>query len=335
MKFARLVYQDKDSSITKYTNVGDWFQTFAVDNLYQLMNIQPDDIIEINRSDLKNYNGEKAVLVMQGWFNQLEREDFFPLSPNIVPIFLGFHRLDSKKIMVAQDELIGCRDEKTFLNMKKLGYNAFVSGCLTITLPRRSQEKKYSEVFFVDVPNSLFEYVPEEILINSHKITQEIVNVSNPEEEARKLIEWYRDSAKLVVTSRLHCAAPCLGMGIPVILVRKYFDDRYGWIDKWLKLYTPDKFSEIDWEPEVIDIREERELLLSIFEREIFNRDITEESCKLSNGFLQRERTPFSEPSIFVRLFWEFQKVAPKLSNFIRYRLLRSFTVIGNDAENM
>ena len=37
MKFARLVYNDKMNAITKYSNVGDWFQTFAVDCFYKSM----------------------------------------------------------------------------------------------------------------------------------------------------------------------------------------------------------------------------------------------------------------------------------------------------------
>ena len=92
MKFARLVYNDKMNAITKYSNVGDWFQTFAVDCFYKSMEIEETNIIEINREDLTTYHGEKLIVIMQGWFNQLNKKDVFPISQDIIPIYFGLHR---------------------------------------------------------------------------------------------------------------------------------------------------------------------------------------------------------------------------------------------------
>ncbi|WP_141082403.1 polysaccharide pyruvyl transferase family protein [Campylobacter devanensis] len=35
------------------------------------------------------------------------------------------------------------------------------------------------------------------------------------------LLQTYKNKAKLIATSALHCAAPCTAMGIPVILIAK------------------------------------------------------------------------------------------------------------------
>ena len=67
-----------------------------------------------------------------------------------------------------------------------------------------------------------------------------------------------RDTAKLVVTSRLHIASPCLAMGIPVILAKKHFGDRFGFIDCFLPTYTPEKYNDIDWSPSPINFEEEK-----------------------------------------------------------------------------
>src|SRR5690606_3529899 len=34
---------------------------------------------------------------------------------------------------------------------------------------------------------------------------------------AQELLDYYREEAGLVVTSRIHCAMPCAAMGIPVV----------------------------------------------------------------------------------------------------------------------
>lgn len=333
MKYGRIVYNNPKNSITEYTNVGDWIQTFAIDELYKKMGVSDDDIIEINRSELTCYKGEKCVVIMQGWFNQLEKKDFFPLSSNLIPIFIGFHRIEKGQFDVLDNTLIGCRDEATYNFLKKNGNNVYLSGCLTITLPKREKTNEQKETFFVDVPEKLFEYVPKELMENSHKISHEIFNRENPEEDSKKLLEMYKEKAALVITSRLHCAAPCLALGIPVILVRNYFDDRYSWIDKYIKLYTPEQFDRIDWTPEAIDIEDKKQLLFEIFEGQINNKEIEEKCEKISEFYLKRQKTKLKTP-LRTKAFWKLSKINPELANFIRLKILKRFTVIDLDVEN-
>lgn len=68
MKYARLVYgkNNKQMSVVQYANLGDYFQTFAIDNIYKELQIKEEDIVTINRSELYKYEGEELTLPMQG-----------------------------------------------------------------------------------------------------------------------------------------------------------------------------------------------------------------------------------------------------------------------------
>jgi len=40
---------------------------------------------------------------------------------------------------------------------------------------------------------------------------------------SEEILSYYKDNAKLMITSRFHCAMPCIAMGIPVIFFGKKF----------------------------------------------------------------------------------------------------------------
>lgn len=343
MKVARIVYNDYNNNVTMYSNMGDWFQTFAIDNLYEKAGIPKEDIIEINRADLKTYHGEKCIVIMQGWFNKLGHIEFFPVSNDIVPIYIGLHRTEKrniKKEYFKNVSNVGCRDYATYCLFSKRGIDAYISGCLTVTLPERKKKETQQDIFFVDAPKEVFSYLPKEYKEskNVHIISQEIERCENPEKEAYNLLKLYQDKAALVVTSRLHCAAPCLGMGIPVILVREYFDDRYVWINKYLTLYEPKDFKNIDWFPTNPNIHESKKILEDLVIAEISgNQSIANEKSQLIHMMysgceeLDKIHTP-----IKTRCFWTLSKYMPRLSNFIRWKVLKPFTVMANsDRKNI
>jgi hypothetical protein len=68
--------------------------------------------------------------------------------------------------------------------------------------------------------------------------------------EAEKLLKRYR-SAKLVITSRLHCALPCLALGTPVILLRRGVesDPRFSGLRELVRHHgDPSLPIKINWE---------------------------------------------------------------------------------------
>ncbi len=150
-------------------------------------------------------------------------------------------------------EPIGCRDFYTVNILKKYGVESYYSSCLTTTLSKIDIPKT-DDIIFFDVLFNLdkkayYERVPRHYYrdlikfklpkLGNHKeylksiFPAEIVDKSKFEtafykekgttandrfNEAERLLKIFA-SAKLVITSRIHCALPCLAMRTPVIFV--------------------------------------------------------------------------------------------------------------------
>lgn len=344
MKYARLLYGKNENQLAtaQYVNIGDYFQTFAIDNIYKIMQIPEEDIISIDRKRLTEYTGRLLRLPMQGWFGYIKGIEIFPLPQAVSPAFLGYHCITKKNYSAKcihtykQYEPICCRDETTYLFMRKHGINAYLTGCMTITLPERECEPEKIHVFLVDAPQGIEKYMPEELKEHITYITQEVqvisanddkTELSRLENLSHELLKRYKKEATLVVTSRLHCAGPCLGMGIPVILARNYFDDRYAWIDKYLKLYTPDQFQNINWYPEKVDLSDIKPQLIKMADQIIRNDPHKEETIRQIHEFyMNRTRNKIHVP-FYTKIYLQLHETFPQLADFIREVVLKRFTV--------
>ncbi len=204
------------------SNVGDHIQSLAAEQFLPEINVR------LNRDSLSNYQGEEPVLlIMNGWFSH-SPNTCFPPANQISGLYWGFHVTawnNSWKFIAKKDTLaylkryepIGCRDRYTAEKLRTYGIRSFYSKCLTLTLPIRNNTPKDGYNIFVDFPSSL---APKHIQRNSLSISHFIP--SNLSEKikriyARYLINLYKENAKLIITTRLHCALPCIAMGIPVI----------------------------------------------------------------------------------------------------------------------
>lgn len=74
---------------------------------------------------------------------------------------------------------------------------------------------------------------------------------------ARSLLRQFSE-ARLVITSRLHCALPCLAFGTPVVMLHRYANDpRFAGINRYLRIYGAESTqSNINWAPDPVDIAE-------------------------------------------------------------------------------
>jgi len=310
MKFGRLIYRYKGNSYVEkgaIYNIGDNMQTFAVDNLYRKMGIPAEDIIDINFADMWNYEGEEVILPMAGYGSHYKRFHQFPTSDKIIPFFIGFEMSDP-----ACDDIvpylkkyapIGCRDEATMQLLTEKGVPAYVSGCLTITLPRRRKSPTVPKTFFVDVSSKLEEYIPDRIRENSEYIRHEgeLKNVPMTEEErqeieemARNILHRYRDEAGLVVTSRLHAAAPCVALGVPVIVAIDNIDKRFSWLDKLIPIYDSTRYADIDWDAKICDCEEVKERLFEVFKSNITALSSRTVMTTISNYWMDRDKADYN-----------------------------------------
>lgn len=82
MKYGVIVFDNK------VVNIGDWGQSYAVLKLYEKMGISQSEIVYFNIRELSSYRGEKILLPMCLWFGRRHGYSFFPISEDIVPVFL-------------------------------------------------------------------------------------------------------------------------------------------------------------------------------------------------------------------------------------------------------
>ncbi len=87
---------------------------------------------------------------------------------------------------------------------------------------KRLSKKSRSGIYLVDVDlNAIKDYIPKELLSKIIIITHvfdgtDHTNESIKRTKALELLQLYED-AELVITSRLHCALPCLSFETPVL----------------------------------------------------------------------------------------------------------------------
>ena len=230
----------------KSNNRGDDIQSYAASILTEgaeLCDREKLNLIEI-----------PTKLLCNGWF--MENGANWPPNRKVNPLFLSFHiSTKSQKELTSPSSIayfkkhqpIGCRDTHTLTLLQKHNVTCFLSGCLTLTLPRYTGQRG-DNILFVDVMRTNYtssyrkaivsRIIPERFKEKIEFIThfsKEMKFQTSDERmnEAKLLLDRYK-KAKLVFTSLIHCALPCVAMGTPVVFVDAGFNnnvakrDRFG-----------------------------------------------------------------------------------------------------------
>jgi hypothetical protein len=209
--------------------------------------------------------GRSYPILLNGWFKRDSPE--WPPHPRLEPIFLGFHiRLFQSPSLLSDESLayyrahqpIGCRDWHTAQLLTANGVEAYESHCPTMTFPRRLPAPSQREVFVVSRDARLSQAVPTSLrpftsILHYSGDTDFERNLAH----ARKLLEVYRDRARLIVTSLLHCAMPALALGIPVVVFyplntpegHASDQERFSSLKRLLRIWRFDEMDEVDWSP--------------------------------------------------------------------------------------
>ena len=266
-------------------NMGDNLQFLAIDYLYECAGVNSNDVARITMSEIKRgnenpkYRDDFLLLPMNWgiWDKAYMTENNLDVSDNIRIIPLGmciggtdgeaFYNEHNKNYYKSISPM-GCRDEYSMLKMQKLGINSYLNGCLTSLFPRLKNYNENGKVLFVDAPEELRPFVPKEYLENATFMTQQCylpadMSCEEINNQVRKHYEKIKREARLVVTSRLHVASPCMAWGIPVIFAKKVVDHRFGWLDKYLPLYSEEDYANIDWEPQPVEYEKNKQELLN------------------------------------------------------------------------
>lgn len=227
-------------------NVGDYIQSLAA------LQYLPKDCLPyyVDRDDIEFYNGTNVTTIMNGWYRIVKGN--IRVSKKISPIFVSIHIHNIKKInsiyinTLKKYEPIGCRDTYTFNALKSKGINAYFSSCLTTTLDidySVDDSERTNNIYFVDYKfgynDRIDSYIKSLKVYNFSKsiFIHHRFRLKLPEFKRFQLAKLYLDRyarAKLVVTTRLHCALPCLVLKTPLIFVNRRFDRRYHGLYEFL-----------------------------------------------------------------------------------------------------
>ncbi len=167
---------------------------------------------------------------------------------------------------------VGCRDLRTTGFCKKLGLNAYFSRCLTLTLPLRKTGPRQTQVFisvFPQIYDIVVQQCREHGIVNfeTHSAvvslekyrTDDYKSVAQHDfmPDCEQYLATFRDNARLVITDRIHVAAPCIAMGIPVIVIKRAENDpRYDIFNGIIKCYSEQELrsGKIDFNVSAVDI---------------------------------------------------------------------------------
>ena len=264
-------------------NLGDWIQSLAVERLVQSLGSNAGEVIKIDRDSLPAYQGPPVRLIMNACF----LEHSFPIPPQVEPVFIGFQTSSRNLIReylgyFKAHQPIGCRDTSTCKLFREQGVDAYITGCLTMTLPLRDERSAVPKTFFIGgegpgkMPPGMKRHTPTHIGRTSFYQHQRESVTSLPLDDkdalraaelAAGLLATYRRDASMVVTPLLHAAGPSLAMGIPVILARKDERDRFTAINRLLPVYTPGDFDAINWNPACPNIELLKQCLTALVAR--------------------------------------------------------------------
>jgi hypothetical protein len=246
---------------TKRNNLGDIIQGMSARTFLN------ENAICLDREKLDEFNGEAGILIANGWF--MHDYKAFPPSSKLTPFYISFH-LASIKLLFSKANRnhfkkfgpVGCRDRKTQFLFLLNGIPAFYSGCLTITFNKKNSNFKRINTDSLVMIDNVDHKFPKEIKEKIGKISGKEIRFLNHdpiqddtdyddylnsnESYINKLIEEYL-GASLVITNKLHCALPCLSLGIKVIFIHPNpKDGRLNILGKFIPIYS---YSEVlNWD---------------------------------------------------------------------------------------
>jgi hypothetical protein len=256
VKYGLIMYKDSP-------NLGDDIQSYAASHFL------PHIDYYIDREDMSSFipdEAEMVFVILNGWY--LYNHTNWPPSDFIFPLLTSLH-FDSVNTMYGSRNLeknyafdnigaeflrqygpVGCRDFPTLEIMQRHAIPAAFSGCLTLTLEPFLDIEKNDEILLVDICwDERIEAVREKIQkesgqpvsVLSHYMPRPILSNMTYDERLRYVetrLKLYQ-SAYCVITTRLHCALPCLALGTPVLLIEeKISKNRIGTYYKYFERCT-------------------------------------------------------------------------------------------------
>ncbi len=342
-------YWDNSWNNKALLNIGDAAEYKVIRQLYGKLGIPDEKTLPLCISELTSYRGEKLIVALNisldsyVGYNRILEE----LSPDIVPVFLGMCFTDSnltpKQIeCLKRFSPIGCRDQRSYDLMQKLGIESYLNGCTAscIALPKCS-EKNNDRILFIDVPEAAAECIPESVKGEIQFLSQEIYCRRSdmpadfvPSKWAESIFQEYAAGARMIVTSRFHGAVLALAENIPAAITLERMTFRFSWIKNHLPIFTEGEYDQINWNMPDVDYTPVRKLVEKIALRRI--RDTVEKYGDLleltdiqrTDSKTEQGRT---NQTLYFQKAWEQIKTSWNREKSVRY----AFWGLNDNAENL
>jgi len=230
-KFALLSYSTN--------NLGDEIQSIAARQFL------PQTDFFVDRDDWTTSGStaaEAAKIILNGWFTH--NPEKWPPPPFLSPCLISLHitrerykpttltdpsvtLLENQNLdYLRRHQPVGGRDLWTASLLKQHGVESYFSGCLTLALGAGATRERRDFICAVDLPEQTYRILlgrtRSPVLRLSHRDTGG-GTFEQRSAKADRLLGLYA-YAKCVVTTRLHCALPCLALGTPVLFVNDVAD---------------------------------------------------------------------------------------------------------------
>lgn len=256
MKYGLLTYDEN----RRFFNVGDNIQSLAAKQFLPNVDVHlnREKLNEYQGEKVKLIMNGWFTHNIHNW---VPSEDIDPVFVSFhMNNTAAPYMLNEKGIAyLKKHEPIGCRDQYTVDTLSEKGIKAYFTGCLTLTLDSyKVEDSERGDIIYIVDP--LYSYPrPEKVFYNTKQAFKNVLNgkafqlgkkkkhlknfiseevlkkaefinqepPSNTYTETQKfqmaedLLNKYA-RAKMVITSRIHCALPCLALGTPVIFINGF-----------------------------------------------------------------------------------------------------------------
>jgi hypothetical protein len=275
-------------------NLGDYIQILACLRLLEKLDLRPsiylDRDTELAGAPALESSSGPVLLPLNGWFKRTTGADpHWPPHERIIPIFVGFHiRPHQCPALLEQPSIdymrahgpVGCRDLFTMHALAEKGVATYLSHCLSLTFPRRSPEQIGDSVIVASRDREILDLLPSEYRADHVYVNHYTIRDGFPAyvAEANNLLTFYRTRARVVVTTFLHCALPCIAMGIPVVvfLPRPQYDfqttsdeERFSGLMEIAPVHRFGAAANLDWSPRPLEVEGLKKSILLDFRKRI------------------------------------------------------------------
>jgi Polysaccharide pyruvyl transferase len=271
-------------------NLGDYIQILACLRLLEAMRLRPgiylDRDTELANAPALEACAGRVVLPLNGWFKRTVGPDpQWPPHEKIIPVFLGFHvrphqcpaLLEARSIdYLKAHGPVGCRDVFTMHTLAAKGVTTYFSNCLSLTFAARAPGQRGDLVVVASRDREILDILPpryrtDHVYVNHYTTSDSFEGYLA---QARELLAFYQARARLVITTFLHCALPCIAMGIPVVVFfpkphdefqRRSDEQRFSGLTQFARVHRFEDVGAVDWNPAPLDVEALRETIARDF----------------------------------------------------------------------